>query len=204
MNNMTEIEINMCLLFCYQSLHYTYTHYVQIYILIAGMAEKASKLKEQRNSLESRVSNARTKRKRAVDGELLTMYNPTALEDLLNNMMKHKDGWPFDRPITRADAPDYFSIIARPIDLGTIRTNLLRMKYSCNQEVLQDIRLVFENCYTYNREDAEEFQCASRLEKYLAREAKKLGLADDDHPPRSPSEDSNENQPLAKRSRRTF
>ena len=134
------------------------------------------------------------------------MYNPSALEDLLNNMMKHKDGWPFDRPITRTDAPDYFKIITKPMDLGTIRTNLLRMKYSCNQEVLADIRLVFQNCFTYNRDDAEEFQCAVRLEKYFSKEAKKLGLADDDQqpPPRSPSEDSTENQPLSKRARRTL
>ena len=98
------------------------------------------------------------------------------LEDLLNNMMRHKDGWPFDRPITRSDAPDYYRIITRPIDLGTIHTNLLRMKYSTNQKVLQDIQLVFKNCYTYNRQDAEVFHCAVRLEKYLSKEAKKLGL----------------------------
>ena len=136
----------------------------------------------------------RNKRRRAVDEELLAMYNPSALEDLLNNMMKHKDGWPFDRPITRADAPDYFNIIQKPIDLGTIRSNLLRMKYSCNSEVLQDIKTVFENCFTYNREDAEEFQCAIRLDKYFTKEAKKLGLVDEDE----------DEIPLAKRSRRTF
>ena len=27
------------------------------------------------------------------------MFNPTMLEDLLNAMMRHKDGWPFDRPV---------------------------------------------------------------------------------------------------------
>ena len=50
------------------------------------------------------------------------------------------------------------------------------MKYSTNQEVLQDIQLVFENCYTYNQKDTEEFQCATRLEKYLSKEAKKFGF----------------------------
>ena len=74
-------------------------------------SESAKQLKEQRLSTESGLSKARTKRRRAVDEELLNMYNPSALEDLLNNMMKHKDGWPFDRPITRSDAPDYFEII---------------------------------------------------------------------------------------------
>merc|ERR1739844_180245 len=156
--------------------------------------ESAKQLKEQRLSAESGLSKARNKRKRAVDEKLLNMYNPSALEDLLNNMMKHKDGWPFDRPITRSDAPDYFNIIQKPIDLGTIRSNLLRMKYSCNSEVLQDIKTVFGNCYRYNAEDAEEFQCAIRLDKYFTKEAKKLGLVDEDE----------DEVPLAKRSRRTF
>merc|ERR1712156_576584 len=119
--------------------------------------ESAKQLKEQRLSAESGLSKARNKRKRAVDEKLLNMYNPSALEDLLNNMMKHKDGWPFDRPITRSDAPDYFDIVQRPMDLGTVRSTLLQMKYSCNQEVLQDIRQVFKNCYLYNREDTEEY-----------------------------------------------
>jgi len=158
--------------------------------------ESAKQLKEQRLSAESGLSKARNKRRRAVDEELLNMYNPSALEDLLNNMMKHKDGWPFDRPITRSDAPDYFEIIKRPIDLGTVRTNLLHMKYSCNQEVLVDVRQVFENCYRYNAEDAEEYQCAQRLEKYFERATRKLGLVEED--------DDYENQPLSKKSRRTM
>ena len=79
------------------------------------------------------VSQARNKRRRAVDDKLEAVFNPTVLEDLLNTMMKHKDGWPFDRPITKADAPDYHKIIDRPMDLGSIRSNIIRMKYSCNQ-----------------------------------------------------------------------
>merc|ERR1719219_2751200 len=163
-------------------------------------SESAKQLKEQRLSAESGLSKARAgsnKRRRAgLDEELLNMYNPSALEDLLNNMMKHKDGWPFDRPITRSDAPDYFEIIKKPIDLGTVRTNLLHMKYSCNQEVLVDVRLVFQNCYRYNAEEAEEFQCALRLEKYFEKTTRKLGLVEVD--------DDLENQPLSKKSRKTL
>ena len=168
-------------------------------------ATSAKQLKEQRMSADSGLSKAQakevarskaqTKRRRALDEELLNMYNPAALEELLNNMMKHKDGWPFDRPITRSDAPDYFEIIKRPLDLGTIRTALLHMKYTCNQEVLSDIKIVFGNCYSYNAEDAEEYQCAGRLEKYFEKIARKLGLVE---------EEDLENQPLSKKSRRTL
>lgn len=172
--------------------------------------ESATRLKEQRLSADnfsassaaaSKGSANRCKRRRGLDEELLNMFNPTALEDLLNNMMKHRDGWPFDRPITRSDAPDYFDIIKKPIDLGTVRTNLLHMKYSCNQEVLEDIKLVFENCYTYNKEEAEEYQCGVRLQKYYLKEAKKLGLVEESS---KGSDSEEENQPLAKKSRRTL
>ena len=44
--------------------------------------------------------------------------------DILNlfiAMLKHEDGWPFDRPITKAEAPDYHLCVAKPIDLNTIK-----------------------------------------------------------------------------------
>ena len=69
--------------------------------------------------------------------------------------------------ITKTDAPDYHKIVKRPMDLGTIRSSINRMKYSCNNEVIEDIRLVFDNCRLYNKEDAEEYQCGKRLERYL-------------------------------------
>ena len=145
-------------------------------------------------------SGARSKRRRAVDDQVENMFNPTVLEDLLNAMMKHRDGWPFDRPITKAEAPDYHKIIKRPIDLGTIRSSINRMKYTCNQEVIEDIQLVFANCWTYNRDDAEEYQCGKRLEKYFKKEAKKLKLLNDE-------EDEDDDKPLArpaKKARRTL
>ena len=155
---------------------------------------------------EMERGGARSKRRRDVDDDLDSMFNPTVLEDLLNQMMKHKDGWPFDRPITKSDAPDYHKIITRPMDLGTVRSGLVRMKYTCNQEVLEDIRLVFSNCWAYNKVDAEEYTCGVRLEKYFLREAKKLGLIDGDEGSTAPTElnsSSISSKPPLKKSRRT-
>eukprot|EP00096_Caligus_rogercresseyi_P009103 TRINITY_DN3029_c0_g1_i3.p1 TRINITY_DN3029_c0_g1~~TRINITY_DN3029_c0_g1_i3.p1 ORF type:complete len:1517 (+),score=584.82 TRINITY_DN3029_c0_g1_i3:77-4552(+) len=110
-------------------------------------------------------------------------FIPTILEDLLNSMMKHEDGWPFDRPITKSDAPDYFKIIKKPMDLGTIRSNLNRMKFASNEAVLEDVKLVFDNCFTYNREEAEEYGCGVRLERFFNEEVSKLGLRNLEKPP---------------------
>ena len=150
---------------------------------------------------------ARSKRRRDVDDDLDSMFNPTVLEDLLNHMMKHKDGWPFDRPITKSDAPDYHKVISKPMDLGTIRSGLVRMKYTCNQEVLEDIRLVFHNCWAYNRVDAEEYHCGVRLEKYFLKEAKKVGFIELDEMSTAPTAQDGSSgatiKPPLKKSRRT-
>ena len=166
--------------------------------------QPSSRSAKTRSSDVGTTSQARSKRRRAVDDKLDAVFNPTLLDDLLNLMIRHKDGWPFDRPITKADAPDYHKIIDRPMDLGTIRSSINRMKYSCNQEVLDDMRQVFVNCFTYNKPEAEEFQCGVRLEKFFLKETKKLGLVDEDEEPQSGNFMSGDNPPPAKRSRRTL
>ena len=76
------------------------------------------------------------------------------------------------------------------------RSKLNDMFYTKNQQVIDDIRLVFNNCYSvreklvfvekifiyisclfqYNMEDAEEYECAERLEKYFDNQLKSHGL----------------------------
>ena len=166
--------------------------------VVTKRKEPASNSVTSNSSTSTSSSGARSKRRRAIDEEIYSVFNPTVLEDLLNDMMKHRDGWPFDRPITKADAPDYHTIVSKPMDLGTIRSGINRMKYTCNQEVVEDIQLVFKNCWLYNREEAEEYQCGLRLEKYFKKEAKRLNLMMDDE------DEEEEDAPKNKRGRRTL
>lgn len=46
---------------------------------------------------------------------------------------------------------DYLLVILHPMDLSTIRQNLLSGQYDCPSSFLSDIRLVFKNAKTYNR-----------------------------------------------------
>jgi len=122
--------------------------------------------------------NARVNRARNLDHS--SDLNIVVLEDLVKGLLKHKDGWPFERPITKADAHDYHLCVRNPMDLGTIRGKLNDMQYTSNQEVINDIRLVFSNCYSYNMVDAEEYGCAERLEKYFDSRLKVHGLVDEE------------------------
>jgi len=134
--------------------------------------------RNKKNKEDENKENARVKRARNLDDSF--DLNIVALEDLVKCLLKHKDGWPFDRPITKADAPDYHLCVRNPMDLGTIRGKLNDMQYTSNQEVINDIRLVFSNCYSYNMEDAEEYGCAERLEKYFDSQLKVQGLVDEE------------------------
>ncbi len=49
-------------------------------------------------------------------------------------VMNLKDAWPFLDPVDPTIAPDYLDIIARPMDLGTVRNTLLNDGYRCGAE----------------------------------------------------------------------
>jgi E1A/CREB-binding protein len=46
--------------------------------------------------------------------------------------------------------PDYFSKIKNPMDLGTVRDNLVKGNYESIQQCANDIKLTFENATTFN------------------------------------------------------
>jgi hypothetical protein len=45
---------------------------------------------------------------------------------LVKGMWKHQHGWPFHSPVdtVKLRLPDYFTIIKKPMDLGTIKKRL--------------------------------------------------------------------------------
>lgn len=163
-----------------------------------GNSRRSGRSRGTAGKIEEVVVESRSKRRRGeLDDDIELQFSVSGLNDLIDGMLGHKDGWPFDRPITKSDAPDYHRIIKNPIDLGTIKSRLNDLKYSCNQEVLDDIRLMFNNCYQYNLKTAEEYGCGERLQKYFNKEVSKMGLSEvtetETAPPKS-----------KKRNRRTF
>jgi len=69
-------------------------------------------------------------------------------DKILDKLMAQPNAWPFNKPVDPVELkiPDYFDIIRKPMDLGTVKKKLLAGEYSGAQEMLEDVELVWSNC----------------------------------------------------------
>jgi len=84
---------------------------------------------------------------------------------ILKKLMTHPAGWVFNKPVDPAalNIPDYFSIIKNPMDLGTIKSKLVKNMYFGTEEFEADIRLTFSNAMLYNPPDNSVHKMAVEL-----------------------------------------
>lgn len=59
---------------------------------------------------------------------------------------------------------NYFDIITKPMDMGTIKKKLNYNAYNSPQQFVEDMRQVFKNCYQYNGEQHEISTCAREVQ----------------------------------------
>ncbi|CAK9304282.1 unnamed protein product [Gordionus sp. m RMFG-2023] len=97
-------------------------------------------------------------------------------EEIIQSLKKHPDSWPFLKPVSKIKVPDYYVIIKKPMDLGTLKSRVDSIYYQDMASFLSDLRLVFTNSWLYNSEDAPEYKAALGLEKFLKYHLKCLCL----------------------------
>jgi len=73
-------------------------------------------------------------------------------------------------------ASDYFDVIKQPMDFARIRNKINRFEYNSADEILDDIRLIFSNCFTYNRPATIVAIAGGELEHYFEQRAYELNL----------------------------
>ncbi|KAM1474899.1 hypothetical protein ACFX2I_030859 [Malus domestica] len=86
---------------------------------------------------------------------------------LLDKLMKHKFGWVFNKPVDAKmlGLHDYFKIVKKPMDLGTVRTRLNENWYKTSEEFAEDVRLTFNNAMLYNPKEQDVHLMADQLLK---------------------------------------
>ncbi|TYZ58697.1 hypothetical protein PybrP1_007837 [[Pythium] brassicae (nom. inval.)] len=75
---------------------------------------------------------------------------------VLNAQKYDKNCWPFRKPakvLFPALAPEYFAVVATPMDLQTVGEKVAALEYKVHGEFIRDVRLTFENAIAYNKAD---------------------------------------------------
>jgi len=65
-------------------------------------------------------------------------------------MWQRPDSLPFREPVDTIEFPDYLEIIATPMDLRTVKEDLLGGNYDDPLDFAKDVRLIFLNSKNYN------------------------------------------------------
>lgn len=71
----------------------------------------------------------------------------------------------FMNPVTSEEAPDYASIIDKPMYFSKIQSKLNAHEYTRLDEFKADVELIWENCMTYNTPSSKYYRVACKLKK---------------------------------------
>lgn len=102
----------------------------------------------------------------------------TSFASVLQSVRQHTTAWPFLRPVTAAEVPDYYDHIKYPMDLKTMGERLKKGYYQTRRLFMADMARIFLNCRFYNSPDTEYYRCANSLERYYQTKMRELGLWD--------------------------
>lgn len=87
------------------------------------------------------------------------------LTEVLKGLQTHQHGWVFNSPVDPVELglPDYFDIIKKPMDLGTIQKKLENGAYHAIEDFQTDVFLTFDNAMTYNEDGSVVYDMAKEL-----------------------------------------
>ena len=74
-----------------------------------------------------------------------------------------RNGSIFHGPVKVSDAPDYYDIVKRPIDLKTIKAKIRDGRVTDSHEYQRDVFLMFANSMMYNQPDSDLYKMAEEV-----------------------------------------
>ncbi|ALC44663.1 CG7229 [Drosophila busckii] len=95
---------------------------------------------------------------------------------LLDELVMKKFAMDFMEPVDTAvlKVPMYYTIIKKPMDVGTIIKRVQNRYYHGVDELIHDFRLVISNCFTFNRPGEVVYRNCQKLEKFFYRVLNKM------------------------------
>jgi hypothetical protein len=89
------------------------------------------------------------------------------MEPILHRLYNHDDGSWFRQPVTEAIAPGYFDIIKNPMDFSSIMKKLNENRYLTPFQFCEDIWLVFNNTWTFNKKSHRVYKAGVKVSSSL-------------------------------------
>lgn len=90
-----------------------------------------------------------------------------ACRQILDELEQHKDAWPFLLPVNTKQFPSYRKFIKKPMDVSTMRTKLESNQYKGKDDFALDVRLIFDNCETFNEDDSPVGQAGHNMRNFF-------------------------------------
>lgn len=97
---------------------------------------------------------------------------------LMNILWRTNHAWIFHEPVDpiKLNIPDYFDVVKKPMDFGTVKRKLNNNAYNNGEEFIQDLDLVFSNCMNYNPGDSDVGVMCNQVYSVYQTQLKQLDL----------------------------
>ncbi|ORY58830.1 uncharacterized protein BCR38DRAFT_489182 [Pseudomassariella vexata] len=141
--------------------------------LIARIDMKRDMVRASDAELRSLMNEVRKNRSKWANEENVNqeeLYE--ALEKVLNELKAHTEySTPFLQRVNKRDAPDYYNLITKPMDLGSMTKKLKSLTYKSKADFVTDLNLIWDNCLRYNQDMNHPLR---RMANGMRKEAEKL------------------------------
>ncbi|XP_071081443.1 bromodomain adjacent to zinc finger domain protein 1A-like [Haliotis cracherodii] len=112
-----------------------------------------------------------------------TVQQMKHLEDIVHDLAKMDDAWPFLKPVSKKMVPDYYDVIDKPMDFSTIRNRINKFVYKKPADLISDVRQIFFNCIEYNNRKTPEYKCGAGLSKLFESKIRDIEMENDESSP---------------------
>ncbi|RZC33460.1 uncharacterized protein BDFB_003721, partial [Asbolus verrucosus] len=89
----------------------------------------------------------------------------TGMHKILDYVKNHEDAWPFADPVDEDYAPNYYTVIRKPMDLQRMEERLDSGYYKSFTKFRDDFQLIVDNCRLYNGAENEYTEMVGNLLK---------------------------------------
>lgn len=141
--------------------------------LIARIDMKRDMVRASDNQLRTLISEVRKGRSkwasedRVGQEELYEASEKVLME--LKAMTEYAQ--PFLQRVSKREAPDYYNVISKPMDIGTMLKKLKSLGYKSKKDFVDDLNLIWSNCLKYNQDPAHPLR---KKALYMRKETDKL------------------------------